>query len=168
MAAVFRPMENGYDQMEVLTRIDALEELKGKVRKGKLTVEEAVQQARALVENPIPTSNMGFAMEEVDVCFENYLGAISGMNTVTVRAEAERPTLRTAFKGYAKTETLMRIDLLNAFILSVKDGTKDPAEALASAEAIVRKPLKTEFFGFSVSETDEYFENLLRRLRSFV
>lgn len=168
MGAVFRPMENGYDQMEVLTKIDALEEIKESVRKGKLTPQDALLQARELVEKPIPTSRRGFAPEEVDVCFENYLGAISGMNTVTVRAEAERPTLHTVFKGYDKMETLMRIDLLNAFILSVKDGTKDPADALASAENILEIPQKKALFGFSVSETDEYFEHLLRRLRSFV
>ncbi len=160
----FRTEPNGYDQMEVLTRLDALEEIKEKLRKGKLTQEDAAQQARTLIDQPIPTRASGMAVQEVENYFENFLSQIY---SVCNNAEARRAVLSMAFIGYDKMQTLMVIDLLNALLIAVEDGIKDPAEAVASAEQTLKTPLKTKLFGFSVAETDRFLDRLMQKLRSY-
>lgn len=160
----FRTMENGYDQLTVLTRIDEFEQLKEKVCKGKLTVEEAAEQAQALAEKPIPMGGRGFAPEEVDTCFGNYVNVIRTMQTAPV---TERRTLSTAFRGYHKMQVLTYVDALNALIVAVEGGSITPSDALAQAEKVMEKPLEKAMFGFSVSDTDAYLKSLMAKLRSF-
>ncbi len=164
MAVVFRPTENGYDQMEVLTRIDEFEQLKDKVRKGKLTVEEAAEQAQALAEKPISTGIRGFDPEEVDTCFGNYVNAIRTMQTALV---TESRTLPTAFRGYHKMQVLTYVDALNALIAAAEGGSITPSDALVQAEKVMEKPLEKAMFGFSISDTDAYLKSLMAKLRSF-